>query len=79
MSSTYLAIAPDGTVYSKTSSRPITFGIAHLSSEAGQSTWIINSFSYGSKATAEKRMNSLRKFYKGEWAIVEAKLLSNGH
>lgn len=77
MSNTYLAVAPDGNVYSKQSTRPITFGIAHLSSQSGKATWIINSYSFGTKTTAEKRMNSLRKFYKGEWAVVEATLSEN--
>jgi diacylglycerol kinase family enzyme len=67
---TYSATAPDGKVYIRKSSRPLTFGIAHKSG----SSWIINSFSYGTKASAEKRMNSLQKFYGGEWVIVKSEL-----
>jgi hypothetical protein len=78
MPNTYEAVAPDGSTYTKESSRPITYGIAHLSSNQEEATWIINSFSFGSRETAEKRMKSLKNFYKGEWAVVEAKLSSNG-
>ena len=63
----YLATAPDGKVFTRESTRPLTFGIAHHSG----SSWVINSFSYGSEATAQKRMNLLQKFYGGEWAIVK--------
>jgi diacylglycerol kinase family enzyme len=64
---TYSATAPDGQVFSRKSSRPITYGIAHRSGDS----WVINSFSYGTEATAQKRMNSLQKFYGGDWVIVE--------
>jgi hypothetical protein len=74
----YIATAPDGKAFTKESARPVTFGIAHLTSQSGRPTWIINSFSFGSRETAEKRMKSLKNFYKGEWAVVEAKLSSNG-
>jgi hypothetical protein len=78
MSNTYEAIAPDGNVYSKQSKRPITYGIAHLTIQEDREAWVINSFSYGSRETAEKRMRSLQKFYQGEWLVVEAKSASNG-
>lgn len=78
MSSIYEAVAPDGTAFKKQSTRAITYGIAHLSSTPNGEAWVINSFCYGARATAEKRMNSLKRFYKGQWAIVEAKQLSNG-
>jgi hypothetical protein len=67
---TYSVTAPDGKVYTRKSTRPVTFGIAHKSG----SSWIINSFSYGTEATAQKRMNSLQKFYGGEWVIVKSEL-----
>lgn len=66
----YSATAPDGKVFSRESKRPLRFGIAHKSGDS----WVINSFSYGTEATAQKRMNSLKKFYGGEWHLVEAKL-----
>ena len=66
----YSATAPDGKVFSRESTRPLTFGIAHQSGDS----WVINSFSYGTEATAQKRMNSLQKFYGGEWHLVQAKL-----
>lgn len=71
---TYVAIAPDGIVFSKSSSRPITYGIAHHIPSQGQEGWAINSFSFGKLETAEKRMRSLQKFYGGQWQVVEAKL-----
>jgi hypothetical protein len=74
----YIATAPDGNTYAKESTRPITYGIAHLSFRQEEPIWIINSFSYGNKETAEKRMNGLKKFYQGEWAVVEAQLSTNG-
>jgi hypothetical protein len=67
---TYSATAPDGKIYTRKSNRPITFGIAHKSG----SSWIINSFSYGKESTAKKRMNSLQRFYGGEWVIVKSEL-----
>jgi hypothetical protein len=70
---TYFATAPDGKVYTRKSTRPVTFGIAH---KAG-SSWIINSFSYGTEAEAQKRMNSLQKFYGGEWVIVKSEPQQN--
>ena len=69
---TYIATTPDNQVVSRTSTKPLTYGIAHLSSHQEQPTWVINSFSYGTRSTAEKRMKSLQKFYGGEWAVVEA-------
>ena len=67
---TYSATAPDGQVFTCKSTRPVTYGIAHRSGDS----WVINSFSYGKEATAQKRMNSLQKFYGGEWHLVQAKL-----
>jgi diacylglycerol kinase family enzyme len=69
----YSATAPDGKVFTRESTRPLTFGIAHQSG----SSWVINSFSYGTEATAHKRMNSLQKFYGGEWAIVKSEPQQN--
>lgn len=66
----YSATAPDDKVFSRESKRPLTFGIAHQSGDS----WVINSFSYGTEATAQKRMSSLQKFYGGEWHLVQAKL-----
>jgi diacylglycerol kinase family enzyme len=67
---TYSATAPDGQVFTRKSTRPVTYGIAHRSGDS----WVINSFSYGTEATAQKRINSLQKFYGGEWHLVQAKL-----
>lgn len=66
----YSGTAPDGKVFTRESTRPLTFGIAHQSGDS----WVINSFSYGTEVTAQKRMNSLQKFYGGEWHLVQAKL-----
>jgi hypothetical protein len=71
----YSATAPDGKVFSRESKRPLTFGIAH---QLGDS-WVINSFSYGTEATAQKRMNSLQKFYGGEWVIVKSEPQQDDH
>jgi hypothetical protein len=69
---TYIAITPDNQVVSRTSKKPITYGIAHYIPSQGQERWAIASFSFGTKATAEKRMKSLQKFYGGEWVVVKA-------
>jgi hypothetical protein len=65
---TYSVQTPDGKTFSRESTRPITFGIAHRSGDA----WVVNSFSHGTEATAEKRLKSLQKFYRGDWALLEA-------
>lgn len=73
--SIYTATAPDGQVFTRKSTRPVTYGIAHRSGDS----WVINSFSYGTEATAQKRMNSLQKFYGGEWAIVKSESQQDDH
>jgi hypothetical protein len=69
---TYIAITPDNQVVSRTSKKPLTYGIAHYIPSQGHKGWAIASFSSGTRATAEKRMKSLQKFYGGEWTVVEA-------
>jgi hypothetical protein len=69
---TYIATTPDNQVVSRTSTKPLTYGIAHHIPSQGQKGWAIASFSSGTRSTAEKRMESLQKFYGGEWAVVEA-------
>lgn len=71
---TYIAITPDNKVVSRNSTKPLTYGIAHHIPSQGQQGWAITSFSSGNKTTAEKRMKSLKKFYGGEWMVIEAKL-----
>jgi hypothetical protein len=73
---TYTAIAPDGSQHQRKSSRPLTYGIAHYNEpKSGEINigWVVSSFSYGTKETAQKRMRSLQKFYGGEWAVLEAR------
>jgi hypothetical protein len=70
---TYSATAPNGKVFIRKSTRPVTFGIAHRSGDA----WVVNSFSHGTKATAEKRLKSLQKFYGGDWALLDATLTAD--
>ncbi len=69
---TYIATKPDNQVVSRTSTKPLTYGIAHYIPSQGQKGWAIASFSSGTRLTAEKRMKSLQKFYGGDWVVVEA-------
>lgn len=75
----YLVSTPDSQIYTRLSSRPLTYGIAHKSSAQDQNKWVVNSFSSGTRATVEKRMKSLQKFYGGEWLILEAMLDEDSH
>lgn len=63
----YKAIAPNGEVFERSSSRIFTHALA--SKTPASKDWAVASFC-GSFQNAEKRMKQLSKFYGGEWLIV---------